>query len=267
MSELTTLRYQKKHKPKIEEVIPHIVAEGQQDAALAFVAWMRGNKMAPGSTGIHNQWDAKCRGSNICKLSLGGGNWRIRLYNRFMNENEQAVTSAGLDGFVWDNLIGKCACGWHEKGCPGGQDRSLFGKTYGNKCRFEHWPMSLTDPDKTEIEAVKKLLLLERDARLAVPAHPDIETRSRASLKGKAWREVRGFYNFLKDNGMKIRYTGQEYVYRVSNSGGLVCDITLSVSDGLRVDFCEIDGDSPSFTNPNAAAYERMRELVVAKKI
>ena len=194
-NEITGLYFQKKNKPRIEDVIPFIVDEAKQHIALNLTAWLRENKMSPAWSGVHNAWDAKCKGKTICKISLvpGGSygsehtkcSWLVAPYLENIDKYENTVIEEGLQNFVLDNVIYCAQATDMERprgaqkikhyglpypcntwGCAPGKTIKLLGTEIANKCcntnRRFIW---FADPNEVELGAVKRILQLEQTAR------------------------------------------------------------------------------------------------------
>ncbi|MCL2546753.1 MAG: hypothetical protein FWE06_06110 [Oscillospiraceae bacterium] len=181
MSDITTLKVQRETRPKIEDIIPFVVADDKQQTALDFVKWLRESQMAPGWSGVHNAWDAKCRSKTICKISLidknwansghirGKYSWEVKLYcpHIFWEKyGEDIVIAEGLQEILWNNIY-KCthACLDAAKPCIGGGTQMLYGKKFKKVCPSSMWPI-LYDPDDVTLNSVKRLLELEKQARV-----------------------------------------------------------------------------------------------------
>ena len=175
LNDLTLLQVQKKLKPKIEDVIPLIVDGDYQQNALNLVTWFRANKMAPGWSGVHNAWDAKCKGKTICKISLDmDGTWRTRLYLNNNNMYEDRITHKELQEVLISGLIYCTSC------IPDGEcrenamkeNRQFFGKEYKGLCYGCTWTGGLmllfTNPDEAAINNMKVLFEMEKEARTKI---------------------------------------------------------------------------------------------------
>ena len=166
-----SLKEQKALKPSIEDVIPEILDGDMKSNALNFVAWLRANKFSPGLKLI-NTWQSSCKGKAICNIALRQDVWKNR--NQFWDDKfwhiqlyvgvhqyEEKIKNEGLQDFVWNNL-GYC------KNCNGNADIcskkiTVLEKEINN---FGCWPlMWVYNPDEEAIENIKKLLLLEKEAR------------------------------------------------------------------------------------------------------
>ena len=181
MTDITTLQAQRKIKPKVEDVIPFCVAEDKQQIALNFMAWLRVNKMTPGWSGVHNAWDAKCKSKTICKISLrnDGWNWnndwndftwKIKLYCPHIYYNgygAETIISEGLQSIIWNGLL-ECIhdCLNGTKPCVGGSSYTFYDKEFTGICPGSLYP-EIFDPSETTLNGVKRLLELEKQARVA----------------------------------------------------------------------------------------------------
>ena len=175
MSDITTLKVQRETKPKIEDVIPFCVADDKQKLALDFIAWLRGYKINPGWSGVHNAWDAKCKSKTICKISLrnDGWNhnenhknftWKIKLYLNHRNTYEEAIINEGLQAIIWDGMYKCIACLGGKKPCLGGHDYTIYGKEFKSVCPHGFY-REIFDPNEAMLNNLKRLFELERQAR------------------------------------------------------------------------------------------------------
>lgn len=174
-NDITLLHVQRKIKPKIEEVIPFIVDGDNQKYALDFVAWLRENKMAPGWSGVHNAWDAKCRGSTICKISLRNAGWDlnenlkkhswcIKLFFSPIHQYEETVIKEGLGDVILNNFVPCVSCLNGKKDCKPGITGTFLGKDFKNIC-IHSFNKEIKDPKESTLNGIKKLLELEQKAR------------------------------------------------------------------------------------------------------
>jgi len=181
MPEITTLKFQRENRPKIEDVIPHVVAVENQQIALDFIAWLRENKMPSSWSGVHNAWNANYKGKTICKISLaenGWGHveekftWTIRPYLSNMKKYENSIIENNLQEIIQSRVTFcyKCHSG---KNCIGGHDRTVLGKDFKGVCANESecFPW-IYDPGVSLLEDVKKILLFEQNARSEETALP-----------------------------------------------------------------------------------------------
>ena len=191
MSDLTNLHVQRELKPKIEDVTPHFLDGAAARNALDFVAFLRANKMSPAWAGVHNQWKSASKGKNICRISFDpwpperNAKWTVTAYLQHANQYEDVIIAEGLQPLLWDNVF---YCVQKPKdsppaevlrqyalsppcnlwGCAPGKDVTICGKQLTNVCcntnRQYYW---VYDPDEAALEGIKRLLQLERQARLS----------------------------------------------------------------------------------------------------
>ena len=184
---ITTLRVQKETKPNIEEVLACYLDGETLESALGFTAFMRDNKMKFSWAGIHNAWKASSKGRCICYINLNWINvkWLVTPYLERIKDYEETITGEGLQDYVLDNVIYCAHADKYERpegsppvrhfglnypcniwGCAPGKTITLFGREIKNKCcnlnRRFYW---FKDPDEKEIEVVKRLIELEKQAR------------------------------------------------------------------------------------------------------
>ena len=150
----------KKNKVTPEERIPVHIADGEkQKAALDLVSWLRANKLSPGCYGI-NRWKASNKGTGICFLLLENDSMRVRLDLTYMKEYEESIMAEGMQKFVFDK-ISYCH---HCAGCKPGIDITLLGRGLKRICRT--MILYIQDPDEASVVYIKKLLELEKKARI-----------------------------------------------------------------------------------------------------
>ena len=170
--DLTHLHVQRKLRPKIEDVIPLLLNHNEQKIALDLVAWFRANKMAPGWSGVHNAWDAKCKGKTTCKISLNmDGKWYVRLYLLNIEEYGDLIIREGLRKLIKDNLHYCEPC---NSSCKHAlrHNRQFFGEELKGIC-FDKICLGgllvvFFNPDEPVINGIKILLELEREVRAKI---------------------------------------------------------------------------------------------------
>ena len=179
MNELTTLDYQRKHRPKIDEVAPYHLSGEPLARVTEFAAWLRANKMSPAWAGIHSAWAANCKGKTICKIWLKHiygkpaiqniNAWHVSLYLNRIYDYQQVIIDEGLQNVLWDNIRGFCSdpCPSTKgdvRACFPGVDLTLCGKEFERvcACRPHFW---IYEADEAMLGKVKRLLELEKMAR------------------------------------------------------------------------------------------------------
>jgi len=166
-----TLHLQKDTKPKVADVIPFFLDGDTAKRALDFVAYMRSHKMPPAWASA-NFWKATYTGKVICWVNLPKAadseyKWQITLDLREIDKYADAVVSAGLQDFIWDN-IKQCrhvlygTCNHHN--CAPGVALTRLGRKFEHICHNQY-AYEFPDPDDATIASIKTLLALERDVR------------------------------------------------------------------------------------------------------
>jgi len=180
---------QKAIKPPVEDIIPEYLDGEMKDLALDFAAHMRVNKMKPAWV-LTNQWKAVYKGRNICRITLHQGllpkkfEWIVTAYLEHLNEYEEIVINENLQRYLWDNVyycvqkpkesfpaeeLRNYALSWpcNIWGCAPGKNIMVCGKELTNICRNGNrqyfW---FHDPDEATVNGIKRLLELERNARI-----------------------------------------------------------------------------------------------------
>ena len=81
-------------KPKIEDVMHEVLKGDTLKNGIAFVAWLRENKMSP-QWSAANSWKIAYKAHNVCNINLSGsyhkietGSWRVRA---FIGEYENSL--------------------------------------------------------------------------------------------------------------------------------------------------------------------------------
>ena len=149
---------QKALKLKVEDEIPKFLQGDMRESALAFVAYMRANRMQPSWLST-NSWKANYKGQNVCTLRLSPSSWcvvpRINRWNKLIssyNLYEKELAEAGLRDIVLANVnfCRRCA------NCGPGWGMEILGVDYENVCH--NVPVRYIDPGDKEIDCVKQVL-------------------------------------------------------------------------------------------------------------
>jgi len=174
--EVPLYQQQKATKPLIENYINEILDGGQKKNALAFVAYLRENKMKPAWTLI-NTWKAMHKGKNLYHINLrklpfmndgwqekfwGENTWLVKLYILNIKKYEEQIMHEGLQDFIWNNVRYCKNC--NDKDDCVGRNKIILGKEIKNQCGI--YPLVWAyDPDEEAIESIKRLIELEKQAR------------------------------------------------------------------------------------------------------
>ena len=170
MDDITTLAVQKVTKPNIEDVFPCYVDGEALKTALDFITYLRENKMKPSWT-LHNAWKCTYKSEVLyyIRLPLWRKEWTFTPYIHNINEYEDKIDNEEMRkrilGSLWyanPNCENK-----QKRGCECDYHRELFGKQV-HLCRgHSMWGYTawFNSPNETEIEWIKMLLALEKQAR------------------------------------------------------------------------------------------------------
>jgi len=75
MPDITELHAQREIKPKIEDVLPHLLEGSALTEASNFSAYLKENKVNLKWAGIHNAWKADYKGKPLLYLRLNCKPW------------------------------------------------------------------------------------------------------------------------------------------------------------------------------------------------
>jgi len=174
---LSLAKEQQKTKPQIEDAICELLDAGRAENALAFVAYLRENKLTPRWAST-NAWVVKYKGKVLVSIRIGlqeggavsygleSGSWHIghwwhdffKLNEDLSIEFEDATAYDEFKQFIWANvqLCKNCMC------CAPGHDRAFFGKQFKSICNYR-----IENPNAIALEYTKKLLEFKKKATLA----------------------------------------------------------------------------------------------------
>jgi len=155
--------YQKQRmvRPKIEDAIGDLLDGDKLKIALAFIAYLRENKLTP-QWASGNSWKVSYKNYTVCYIracdgihfnyNLEAGSWHIQ---PFIGEYDASSLSDEFKEIVWSN----------KKSCCGGCSvrlNTILGKVYNeNACEKS---IVFDNPDVNEIECIKKLLEMRKNA-------------------------------------------------------------------------------------------------------
>ena len=176
MSDITVidLETQRLVRPKIESVLPYFLDDKMLEAALDFISYLRTNKMSPGWAGIHNAWKAMNKGKPICYIRLGrewiretkNVKWVVMPYLNNIEDYAIEILKENWQNIIWDDLHYCRKCAYN---CPL-LSKTILGKDFTNLCHAQFYngrfPVSFVNPDEEAFNRVKKLMKLEREARM-----------------------------------------------------------------------------------------------------
>ena len=180
MADILTLGGQRETKPKIEEVMPHFLGGEELESALNFVAHLRANKTNLIWAGVHNFWNAKSKGKNVCYTKLGGSwigrklpgtevdvRWEVELNLMNMSAYEDKIIAENMQEYIWNGFAHCRSCG---NGCPPGVDKTILGRDFTGLCNgmfYTRFIISFVNPDEAALDVIKKLIEWEKQARSA----------------------------------------------------------------------------------------------------
>jgi len=175
---LIPYKVEKGNRPKIEEVIENCLDGDLQAAAMDFAVWMRENKMPIKlCTSTTRSQRADYMKEPICNIlifnendwnKVGGHNegdpqyYKIAPWLIMLDMYEHRIAEEKLDSIKW-NHYRPCNCADRSKCWSKGVDRSILNKEFTHICWFDR-PLVI-NPDEKTIEEIKRLLLLEKQAR------------------------------------------------------------------------------------------------------
>ena len=175
-NELVDFQPQKATKPMIEDVIPECLDGEMRENALAFVAWLRTNKMKL-VWSAWQTWRANYKSKIICTIRLPfppcKNTWGITPQLDYIKGYEELIISEGLQNIFLDNITycvfssGQSGIGCNQNNpCFGGEIRTIFGKKIKYVCRDSPTKfIRFIDPSEMTIGGIKRLLALEQKTR------------------------------------------------------------------------------------------------------
>jgi len=152
-------------KETIADRIRTYVAGDKQKTALDLIAWVRENGLTTEETYSKNKH---------CEITVSADGWvdhrdcrwsvRLTFYHwkkhiKNLDVELQDVIVNNLRRCAYPN--GNCN---PKKPCPGGEDKTVLGMELKNICRFSAFAR-FYDPDEKTVEVLKRLILLDKQAR------------------------------------------------------------------------------------------------------
>jgi len=174
MQEITSLDFQKKNKPKIEDVIPHYLDNKAAKAAIDFASYLQTNKTQL-KWASENRWKAVYAKSTFCWVWLYQNGWQVSPCLSTINDYEDFIINEGWQDFILERLNPCHTCN-PTRSCINGRNINILKKNLNNACvqhicggiylKYEYgvYPQYV-NPDKMAIERIEKLLALEKQAR------------------------------------------------------------------------------------------------------
>jgi len=157
---------EQKNKLKIEDAILKHLDGDNKRLALGFVEYLRDNKINL-AQGTNNGWKAASKGKALLWVYIGN-NWCVspRLYS--IDKHDDSKVDDAMKELVWDNMYG---CIPHcTKNCGSESKITIYGKELTRYCcaTLDKRGLWVVNPDEDKIKSIKKLLDVERQARMNV---------------------------------------------------------------------------------------------------
>ena len=233
---------QKVEKPQVEDVLPTYVDGINKNIALDFIAYLKNNKMKA-SWAVTNAWDGKCKGKRLYYIRLplyhhqflslkpsSGIDWKNSwLFSpilTYFDKYEDIVVKENLKNFVLSGIQYCTLCGGdNEKPC-GAKERTIFSDKISNLCGGLN--LAYVNPDETEIGYIKRLLELERQARVEV--EQNLKEASFSDIfEGDALKYFADFHKFLTENKLTAKMTTNKW--NVVFNGKQICQFKIIRKD------------------------------------
>ena len=161
---------EKKDKPIIENAILEQLEGDIKNSAIDFVEYLRNNKMTLSWAGFKDAWKANCKGKMICYVKLRNNErektskWVIYPNLAHLDEYEHILIEEGLQNIIWENVCNCFVCR-PECSMNNSRDKIILGKVCKNLCG-SRLPIWFFDPNEEAISCIKRLLELEKQARV-----------------------------------------------------------------------------------------------------
>jgi len=146
-----------KLKLKIEDTISDLFDGEMEEKLLNFITYLRENKMNPSRSSAVS-YKISCKGFVVGYIRVNKNEGTVQM-TPFLDVYDGASLSDELKEIVWaKKRIGRpCGEGCHK--CSHMLD-SIFEKAYSDACGQS---VSFINPSASELECIKKLLILRRD--------------------------------------------------------------------------------------------------------
>ena len=156
---------QRKTKPKIEDILPIFLNDGELKNAMDFVAFLRENKMSPGWRSP-NSWCASYKGKVVTYIKIGDASyvdtkydsWQIVFFGHYNYENEE-LFDEHTKKIAWSK-IRFCECCANCKHAPGINATILNKALDDNICCY--MSLRFNAPDTDELSCAKNLVITSK---------------------------------------------------------------------------------------------------------
>jgi len=179
------LKEQKNTKPMIEDVMPNYLDGDMLTSALEFIAYLRENKMKP-TWAITNGWKAVYKSKVLYYIRLplyeahfnrpnqpGETSWQrswcVTPFLRNLAEYDHLITDEVDKKIIVDNLYG--CVPYCRGGCAEEKKITVCGTElvrYCHSAMLDNRSLWIVNPDESEISSIKKLLEMEKQARVEI---------------------------------------------------------------------------------------------------
>ena len=145
-------------KPKIKDIIPEVVDDKHQKAALDFAEFIRANKMTP-AWASKNAWKVNYKGKVLCYIRTSGtshfynlddGSWHIAFAVYDDYAYDLSVSDNAIQ-MIWDRVRHCVRC----SNCIPANRLVINGKGFDNVC---HQWLVVRNPDAEVLACVMKLV-------------------------------------------------------------------------------------------------------------
>ena len=150
---------QKETKPPIEAMINNYLSGKLKADAMDFVNFLRANKMTP-QWASTNSYALSYKSRRVCIIKINEGELALWLNTQYDDEFNACFAGEPEDmkNILLDRLVYCQSCGK----CAPGHNASILGKQILKAC---YCPViRLTNPNETELDCAKKLVLLRKTA-------------------------------------------------------------------------------------------------------
>ena len=144
-------------KPKIESVISELLNGNALVNGLAFVAYLRENKISL-SQAYPDTWKANYKGKVVCTVIIQNNGLCISLRGDYSKGYEHILMNKIMKQSVEDNLFVKPCNGCNQK-CSDGINTSLFGKDYVKICKHVLNTTYFNVSDANAVECAKLIIM------------------------------------------------------------------------------------------------------------
>ena len=145
-----TLDMDQDSSPRIEDEILDLLQGDLKESAMAFVAYLRANQMAPRQWFGPKYWRIPYGANFLCSIIINQGKWRVFFFaGQYQGQFEEGFIKA-----IHGSVMPCVACTGDD--CPKGRVMTIFGKEFANTC-FQ-FPIQFVNPDHNALVYIKDLM-------------------------------------------------------------------------------------------------------------